>query len=192
MPAEADGIRELKGFLERFRIIHGHFFYSKYGDVFPDARYITILRDPVERTISNYFHLLRSRDMNHKNYRLIVENKLDVVGFSELNTVSQAQSRFVKGRPIEDFTLVGLTEDMNTTVKLVRKVLGLPAYHPTLMGKLGFIPKTNVDYGRLIAQFRHGFITPSIKRKIRENVAPDWEIYAKAKERFEQLKREHL
>ena len=192
VPNEPEEIEKLKPFLERFEVIHGHFFYSKYGEHFPDARYITVLRDPVDRTISNYFHLMRSADTKHRNYQMIVENNLDIVGFSALENVRRAQSKFVEGADPERFALIGITEQMAPTVKLLRRVLEIPAYHPTLLGKMGFVPKTNVDHKRLIGQFKHGFVTPSIRRKIRENVQEDWDLYRKAKERFDKLKRELL
>tara|TARA_Y100001933_G_scaffold258899_1_gene307789 strand:- start:328 stop:1116 length:789 start_codon:yes stop_codon:yes gene_type:complete len=192
IPKDPEQIRDIAWLIERFKVIHGHFHYSKYAEIFPEARYVTVLRDPVERTISNYFHLMRSKDMSKFAYRRIVEDGLDIVGFSKLGNMRKAQSIYLNGADLDRFAVVGMTEDMPATVKLIRKILGLAAYHPTMLGRMGFVPKTNVGYGRLLAQFKHGFVTPSVRAKIRENIAPDWELYCKAKERFEALKKEHL
>lgn len=42
----------------QFRVLHGHFFTSKYLSVFPNAKYVSLLRHPVERLISQYIHEL--------------------------------------------------------------------------------------------------------------------------------------
>jgi len=36
--------------------VHGHFYYRKYADVFPQARFITCVRHPVNRIISQFKH----------------------------------------------------------------------------------------------------------------------------------------
>jgi hypothetical protein len=45
--------------LKQFRIIYGHFFFGLHEQLPDTCRYITVLRDPVRRLISHYFHHLR-------------------------------------------------------------------------------------------------------------------------------------
>ena len=192
VPNDRSAILDLKDFLARFAVIHGHFHYSKYAGVFDDAQFITCLRNPVDRVVSNYFHLMRSKDMTKFAYRKVVENNLDLVGFSALPNMARAQSIFLRDSDINDFAIIGLTEEMGTTIKLLRKVLGLPAYYPTGLGRLGLIPVTNANPSKLLSQLKYGFVTRSVRKKIRQNVEEDWALYAKAKERFQALKREYL
>jgi len=192
VPNDRQAVLGFKEFLSRFAVIHGHFHYNKYAGVFDNARFVTCLRNPIDRVVSNYFHLMRSKDMRKFAYRKVVENNLDLVGFSALPNMARAQSIFLKGSSVDDFDMIGLTEEMDTTVRLLRKVLGLSAYYPTRRGRLGRIPVVNANPSRLSSQFRYGFVTRSVREKIRRNVEEDWGLYMKAKERFEALKREYL
>jgi len=57
---DADYWREHAGFVEhQFDVIHGHFYYEKFCDIFPAARYITCLRHPVKRMVSQWLHAVQ-------------------------------------------------------------------------------------------------------------------------------------
>src|SRR4051812_7991999 len=52
-------VREHAGFIQSyFDVLHGHFFATKYVDVFLDAAFIATLRHPVARVISQFQHEL--------------------------------------------------------------------------------------------------------------------------------------
>ena len=62
-------INEHRDFIKyKFDVIHGHFHYKKYKDVFPDEKYLVCLRDPLKRTISHYFHILESGSEKNQYY----------------------------------------------------------------------------------------------------------------------------
>jgi len=104
-------------FIERqFDFIHGHFFYRKYADLFPDADYLVCLRHPVERIISQYNHVLHEANPDDWQYRAITENDLDVVDYATFDGVPDAQVRHVEGRAIEDFEFVFLTETLRLSM----------------------------------------------------------------------------
>ena len=46
--------------LNNYYLIHGHITAPKYINVFPDAKYLTWFRDPVQRIVSHYYYYLRA------------------------------------------------------------------------------------------------------------------------------------
>jgi len=102
---------EHKSFIERqFDFIHGHFFYQKYADIFPDAVYVTCLRHPVHRIVSQYNHILHEQDESEWLYRYIVENDMDVVDFAAMDGIHNAQSLHLQGRSVENYDFVFISE----------------------------------------------------------------------------------
>jgi hypothetical protein len=98
-----------------FRAIHGHFFYTKWADTFPDARVITCLRHPVERIISQYKHDLADALAGASSWLLdpMARGEVDVVDYVRMSpAIGRAQAAHLSGRDIEDYDFVFLTEDL--------------------------------------------------------------------------------
>lgn len=61
---------------EKIRLVKGHFPFGLHEQLSGSSEYITILRDPVERTISHFYHAREDRThwhyktLNEKNYTL--------------------------------------------------------------------------------------------------------------------------
>lgn len=132
----------------RVRVVAAHMPYGAH-QYFPDARYITVLRDPVDRVISSYyFSLGNPNDLGHK---MIKEMKLDLAGFACLPELYNLQTRYlmkhdfldktwfltppeagitendmagVKGR-LDRFALVGIVEEMPAVLRLMEIELGM-------------------------------------------------------------------
>jgi Sulfotransferase family len=92
------------------RCIHGHFQAQKYRPQFANARFVTWLRDPVERVISQYLHWQRRPDRGHTISRLLHERQLTLVQFAELDVVRNLQSRYFGDMRLDDFWFVGVQE----------------------------------------------------------------------------------
>ena len=176
IPNDVAFMREHKDFIERFSVIHGHFHYSKYKDVFPEAKYITCVRHPVERTISNYFHVMREKNMNIFSYRRIVEDKLDIVGFAKLGNMRRAQSIYMEGRAVEDYDFIGITENLDRSVDVMCNLFGIPRMTP-------FDSSIKVNSNPHKPE-----VSDEDRRLIEEACWEDMNIYNRALEKFESQK----
>lgn len=92
------------------RCIHGHYSADSLLPVYPAARLITWVRDPVERVVSSYFHRLREPDWQHPVTRELHEKKLTLVEFAALELMRNEMARYLGGQPIEDFAFIGRVE----------------------------------------------------------------------------------
>ncbi len=130
------------------RCIYGHFNYGVHKYVTRPFTYISLLRDPVERVISEYYFLLRNP--KHDPY---VANEIKMKNMSLLDYVSSTdkaflfrtsnmQTRFISGKPfpqLKDFMiaknnikkhfLLGITERFNESLFLFQKKLGWKPIH---------------------------------------------------------------
>lgn len=183
-----------KPLLERFGAVHGHFRYTKYNWAFPDAIYITVMRNPVDRTISNYQHLMRDRDPGNFLYRRIKKYNLDVVGFSELPLIRDTQYQMLRGRDIMDYEFVGMSEEFEASVQALSRMLSMPVVAPFKVGGLfNWRPQVNVNArAHVLRRLGLDGITNDVRKKIAGAVAEDMELYRRGRERFGQIKAKYL
>lgn len=173
-----------KPFLERrFDFIHGHFFYRKYADLFPDGIFLACLRHPVERIISHYEHVVGEKNPDDWQYRAIVEQKLDPAEFATLDGVPDAQARHLEGRAIEDYDFVFISEWFSRSFEAFQARFRFgraDSYFGT-----GKLPELNV-------RKRTFPVTQAIRQRIYEIAKPDVDLYIRGCERAQQLIRESL
>lgn len=100
------------------RIIHGHFLADAFDDLLPMRRYMTWVRHPVERVVSNYYHFLRSPDMRDNCCRLLHEQKLSILQFADLDWMQNEACRYLAKKPIEDFEFVGVSEQFAASIQV--------------------------------------------------------------------------
>jgi hypothetical protein len=106
-----EDICEHKDFIKGyFKYFHGHFHYLKYAEVFSDCPFITMVRHPVERVISQYHHILRSGNRQLDRHRLIMDGELSITEFAESPYVGNAQWSYLEGRAINDYDFVFVQE----------------------------------------------------------------------------------
>lgn len=99
-----------------FDLIHGHFYRSKYDFLPGPRRYMTFLRDPVQRVLSNYFYL--KRNLGRQNPDSILVNRL---GFSLLEFAQHAdnqnlQSQYLQSETLDGLDFVGIVENYADSV----------------------------------------------------------------------------
>ncbi|ROU03409.1 sulfotransferase family 2 domain-containing protein [Histidinibacterium lentulum] len=109
-------ISENIGFIgSYYRVIFGHFFVTKYRTLLPDAVYLTCIRHPVDRVVSQYYHL--AADGRSWQGRAIQEGRMDVVDFARSDNIGNAQKVHLDGVSIRDMDHVFLTERLHESMK---------------------------------------------------------------------------
>ena len=175
-------ILQHKDFIKyKFDIVHGHFHYRKYQDIFPDEKYIVCLRDPVKRTVSHYLHILESGSDKNNYFNEISSGEMGLVEFAELPHIQRVQSLFVEGRDIMDYDHVFLTEKLAETIyqfQLNHNFQRSDAYM-NLPGKQS-LPNTNPRSAR---KNKNISFSPAELEKVKQLVAEDQELYQRAIEK---------
>ncbi len=175
-------VRLKKHFSNSFRktvCIYGHFPYRKKGLgiklYYPEVdQFITILRDPFERVVSSYFHK-KSINVGQWKDKLDFEvgdlaNYLSTIGNNSLNLFPfEIKSDDYQELIIKKFIHIGITEDMDTSVKLIAK-------------KLGFDPPKNIEF--LNNSKRTQKIPYELKQAFMDKHQMEYAVYDFAKEYF--------
>ena len=177
----------------RYIVIEGHYPVGLHRYVPGRSTYITLLREPVDRVISYYFHVLR--DPEHYAYKRGFKRHMDirelVEGSFVYPEVQNGQTWFLSGGvdPLLDpslaleqakfniqhlFSVVGLTERFDESVLLMRRRLGWK--------KWPVYCRHHVAPRRLRVQE----IDEQTLSIIREHNQLDLQLYEYAKARFEE------
>jgi len=94
--------------------IHGHFLPAKFlsGPSKCEMKFITWLRDPVERLFSHYYYFMRSFDPRTAGplFRKIVEEKWSLETFCFSKEYKNFYSKYLWNFTYDRFDFVGLTE----------------------------------------------------------------------------------
>jgi hypothetical protein len=110
------------------QIIHGHFLADAFDGVLPSRRYITWVRHPVQRLVSNYYHFLRSPDMRDDCCRHLHEGKLSIREFSDLEWMQNEICRYLAGKAIDEFEFVGVLEEFAQSMRLFCATYGFVSF----------------------------------------------------------------
>lgn len=100
---------------DKVNFLCGHVHYEKYAHCVPNDCVISVVRNPVERLVSEYQHLRRHVGYS-KSFLEFISSK------PQLNK----QSRILKGAGKGDGALIGLTSHYSYFLKAVSKKIGLP------------------------------------------------------------------
>ncbi len=171
------------------RVLEGHQFFGLHAHLPGPARYLTLLRDPVERLVSQYYHILRSPE--HYLRPQVVDGGMSLAEFAHAKLAPEldnGQLRYVAGlgdlprgavgaehleralRILEEhFAVVGLVERFDESVVLMRRTLGWrpPIYQRTNIGR-NRPPQTP--------------LSESDRTALREANIWEWELYRHAGE----------
>lgn len=114
------------------KVIHGHFYYSdliSLLDLRDDVKFITWLRDPVQRVISNYYYLERrlmeELDEESKGLNILSKMQKTLLEYARSEISKNRISKFLKGADLEKFNFVGIMEYYNDDILDLSKYLGL-------------------------------------------------------------------
>jgi hypothetical protein len=179
----------------QFRFLTGHFDYNIYKALPRKPVYLTMLRHPVQRTISVYMHAIR--DPNHKLYRIVAEQQVSLSDFLQLpeakhriynrqtqmvagvrwsdrkNTVSEQTLLEIARVHLDEFAFFGLTERFEESIRLLTYTFDWqPIRH---YEALNVTPPSS----------RRAVITPDILDAIMPHIQLDIELYRFAEELLE-------
>ena len=114
-------ISDLDSFSGR-SVIHGHFHAKKYVGRFPNAVYVTWLRDPVERVASSYFYWQRTDIPGDPLWERVTAQKMSLEQFAQLEFARNLQEALLSPLAVEEFDFIGITEEYDRSLELFRRL----------------------------------------------------------------------
>ena len=168
-------------FRKKFDVIHGHFHYPKYAEVFGDVPVLATLRHPVARVVSQYRHVALNGDRNNDRHRKIMDGEMDVVEFSKIRFIGNAQSEFLKDMPIERLAHAIIQEHFAETVEAFCEGVGFDPNHPKIQALVAKPINSREDRAWDTKAIP---LDPAVYPLIEENCADDIILYNQALGRF--------
>ena len=175
---------------QKVKAFYGHVYYGQHVAIPQPVRYITIMRDPVERVISLYCHFLNDeQNALHEEVK-----RTDIQEFVGKNIDGQAcnqQTMMLAGRRLplpangselleiakknvdENILVTGFTERFDETLVLTRRLLDFPP---------PYYVKKNISNKK----FRKKDFDQATIELIRECNSLDYELYDYAMKRFDE------
>jgi len=163
-------LEEINARKNKIRLVSGHMFFGVHKYVRPPYRYITMLRDPVERVISFFYYQKRSE--TSYLHSVINERKMDLDDFLDSPISGECvnqQTLLLAGidgkAPDEDCPdkllemakenlrrefSIGITEEFDLSLKLFQRNLGWPSIPGGKTENVGankpkIIPESTID-----------------------------------------------
>jgi hypothetical protein len=138
---ETAALEEARARVGETSAVYGHLFYGIHKILGVGPRYVTFVRDPVERVISFYRH--QARD-DHSEYFEAIADGMTLLDLLESDTCHQINNHMVRivsgyegSEPfqddqvlrravanLEDFECLGIAERMNESVAVIAQRLG--------------------------------------------------------------------
>lgn len=106
----------------KLKIVHGHFFANKYITVPTELRYATMLRNPVQRVLSNYFYLKRKTNRKNPDALIVHQSGATLEDYIDYPDARNVQAQFLDGKSLRDFDFVGITEHYDHSVRLFNRL----------------------------------------------------------------------
>ncbi|MGQ7794586.1 sulfotransferase family 2 domain-containing protein [Faunimonas sp. B44] len=160
---------------EYFKFIHGHFYYRKYADTISSAKFISCVRHPVKRIVSQYYHVGLEKANGDWRTPLIASGKMDAVEFASAdpNTLN-AMSVHLAGREIEEYDFIFVTEKLHHSVE---------AFSTMFNYRLAMrVPTVNTTEGRRVVRDDVNIVpvTAEHERKLFSLSVQDVDVYQRA------------
>ncbi len=135
-------------------IIYGHFHYSKYMHL--NGRMITLLRNPVERVISQYYYSNKPED---------VDEDISLEDYASLEVCRNMIAKQLGN--LDNFDFIGFQETFNNTLLRAEKFLGIK-----------FLQRRDIKYRN--NKKGKKFIDDKVKKYIEEMNREDIKMYKAA------------
>lgn len=156
--------------------VHGHFIATKYFPLGDRAVFCAFFRDPVERVVSHYRHVLRNPNPDNPVWAHGGPTGMTLGQYASLPRQQRVYALFTSGLPMDRFTFVGLTEEYKTSLDLFQAIFGVDIeYH-----------HVNVD------ERVPDNIPPDELTTVKASQHMNYRIYDAARRRFDTLCHQHL
>ncbi len=129
---------------EKLACVSGHLYFGVHDLFDSPCKYLTYVRDPVERVISTYYFTRRAKDTpRHEQARNcslmdfvrdpddleLSDYQVRLLGGNPVDPVGPAELERAKANIAEHFLCVGLTERFDASLLLMAKLLGFTHIH---------------------------------------------------------------
>ncbi len=108
---------------KKIRVVHGHFYYSTAVELLElsdDVKWISWVRDPVERVISNYFYLSKrlkeELDEEARGLNILAKMQKTLLEYAHNEINRNRMFKFLDGAALEKFFFIGLYENYNEDI----------------------------------------------------------------------------
>lgn len=163
--------KKKKDIASNFEIIHGHFFAPKYNILNVEKQYFTIVRDPIERVLSNYFYLKRNKNRKNPDARIVNEFGFGLEEYITYPDAKNVQCQFLSSIPLENFSIIGLIEEYEKSLSLFNKIFNARLVNQGI-------------HNQNLSKNSNYNVSKKIVSLIKENNKEDIELYSFAKNKF--------
>jgi hypothetical protein len=158
--------------LEKYDVIHGHFAPDKYLGLFPREDFVAFFRDPYQQAMSHYCFLARNPQREHLEEKMFHEARMTLHDYLSWEAFRDHQTQYLGSLSIEDFAMVGLSEEFYRSVDLFNAIFGRG-----LKGDM-FL-NVNPDHQGVPYTIDH-----DVRKAVEKYRALDIELYRRAREIF--------
>jgi hypothetical protein len=162
--------------LSNYDVVHGHFIADKYAGLFPSTSFSAFFRDPYQQIFSLYHFFKRTPGAPGIHPGASLFRKIQPTILEFIEAVPNVQSSFLGRVAVEDFEMVGLTEQYDRSVALFGSIFGKKL--PPQLGRINVNPERRGDFYE---------ISPALRRAVERHSAGDVELYRRACELFARL-----
>ncbi len=150
-------------------LLIGHFHADKYWDAFHPDSFVTFLRDPIDRLISEY---------NHYVERYGAE--LELEAFIETTRFSRHVSDLFRGVDPAEFGFVGFTDTFEEDLAALSEKIGRP------------LSAVRENEGTYAPGLREKAEDPDFRKQVRRFVSIDHAVYRRLRNRYDKLRARRL
>jgi hypothetical protein len=104
------GQNPANGLPENFTIVHGHFGASRFDSQILDPIMAVVIRDPLDRMMSQFNHWKRARGRSERRKKLPFNPTVSFEDFCLMPELKNYQLQALEGKDLSEFELVGVTE----------------------------------------------------------------------------------
>lgn len=150
-------------------LLIGHFNAVKYWDAFHPSSFVTFLRDPIDRLISEYNHHVERYGAT-----------LELEAFVATTRFARHVSYLFRGVDPAEFGFVGFAETFDDDMRTLSQWLGRP------------LTATRENEGTYVPGLREKASDPDFRKHVRRLVATDHDLYRRLRHRYDKLRTRRL